>query len=319
MTLMDFYKSKANLFEKLTDYLRSYENNDFAIKIRNSYEDLTKFSKYNTKFIRAMYLKHILLEICIALIITIPFSSMGLFHGLKIFLITLTILTTASLLLLKHGNKLFVKFSNTRFDKLNEDVEKADMDALKQNYDGTKNTIDMFTNTISSTKEPLIFRFFNSYYFNGQYFEYCKFMEDYAFSINISCRTQVLNNMFIDIEKHCIEIYKQSNNDESTFFRNVMDKFNSKAFFESVFENTVFCDNAKLNKYMVLWSAAKIFKPFCNKDGEFDFNIAISWLNSCNTPEKRVDAYGSIGTVIVAFMIIEYGFSQIELDEAICQ
>lgn len=319
MTLMDFCKSKANLFGKLTDYLQSYENNNFAIKIRNSDEELRKFSKYNTKFIRIMYLKHILLEICIALIVTMPFSSMGIFYSLKVFLITLVILTIVSLLLLKHSINLFAKLSNTRFDKLNEDVEKADMDTLKQNYDGTKNTIDMITNVTSSTKGPLIFRFVNSYYFNGRYFEYCKFMDDFAFAISISCRIQVLNNMFVDIKKRCMEIYKQSNNDETVFLKNVMSKFDSNSFFKSVFEKTIFCDNVKLNKYMVLWASTKILYPFCDKNGEFDFNNVVSLLNSCDTPEERLEAYGYIGAAIVMMMVVEHGLSQIELDEMICQ
>ena len=162
IALMYFCQSKANIFGKLTDYLQSYENDNLAIKIRNNCEEVTKLTKYNTKLINAVFLKHALLEICIALIITTPFSSMGFLYSLKVFLITVAILTIVSFLFLRHSSNLFTKLSNTRFDKLNEDVKNADMGALKQNYDGTKNTIDMLTNVTSSVETPLIFRFINS-------------------------------------------------------------------------------------------------------------------------------------------------------------
>ena len=326
MTLEEFY-SKYNVFEKLVNYIGSYDNNDVAMKIAKADDVIDELRKKISKSTYHIIFKHFLLVIFIPLFIALPFLLISGKVCLNIFstLLLVTITFTVFLVrLLRDSAK-----TNSRYSNFAEDIDTANIDGIKKNHQMVNKIVSDNNEVLQTCSNDIIFKFINNYYFHGKYDEFNKTFDEYNFLADIWGTKAILLNMISDIESTCKNLYKSLTNpdDENEFSEKIFKKFDD-SFLRSVYEKTTFCNDPKLNKFMMLWVCYSYMRDIFKDDNNqvfISFNHYESFDEIKNdykpdeSIEQRLNYYGVAGLQVVVSIIVDYGLKLIERDCAIME
>ncbi len=326
MTIEEFYKSKESSIEKLASYIEEYTKNETAQEIEHSADILAAISKKLKMFNISVKLKHLILVFSISILLSIPSVFKSIELGLFTFIASSILMFIITYFYWKTRIKInsnYSSFRKIRFDKLNNDIDNANMEGIHQNFDAVKKHVSNQERLDAFDHDSLLDKFIKRYYYNNDYIGFLHMFEDFAYYVDICGRMEVLCRMFNDIRDVCEKIYSQSNDDENIFIEKIIKKFDEE-FLKSVFPKITFCNDSKLNKYMLFYICfAKVL--FTTNDGiHYDLFIC----DSFDTMKKLIEIkrennitiecpYGYIGEQIVATMLVDYGFKLIERDEEV--